>query len=152
MICLTLKLNHIYFVYPIEIKEKILQEKSFLRKRGSGGLKKKRKSFSNVLAKEIKKDPTTSIRKHTKDLKVHKKTVKTATKQDLCPNLNPLDYALLGVLENETKSISHPNIGSLKTAIEEEWNRMFEEFILKACKLFRSYVDTIIEKRGGHNE
>ena len=49
------------------------------------------------------------------------------------PDFNPLDYVLLGVLENKTNATSHPNIGSLKTAIEEECNKMFEKFILKAC-------------------
>ena len=39
------------------------------------------------------------------------------------------------------------NIGLLKTAIEEEWNKMSEEFILKSGKLFRRRVDTIIEKK-----
>ena len=29
---------------------------------------------------------------------------------------------------------------------------MSEEFILKACESFRSRVDTIIEKNGGHIE
>ena len=38
------------------------------------------------------------------------------------------------------------------TDIEEEWNKMSEEFILKACKSFRRRVDTIIEKNGGHIE
>ena len=37
----------------------------------------------------IKKDPTMSIRKHTNELKVHQKTVRTAIKQDLSPDLNP---------------------------------------------------------------
>ena len=39
------------------------------------------------------------------------------------------------------------NIGSHKTAVEEEWNRIFKEFILKAYKSFRRCVDTIIEKK-----
>ena len=60
------------------------------------------------------------------------------------PHLNPLDYAKLGVLEMKIHETSHRNIGSLKTSIEEEWNRMFEEFILKPCKLFRRRGDTII--------
>ena len=47
------------------------------------------------------------------------------------PNLYPLDYAKWGVLENKTNATLHQNIGSLKTAIEEEWNKMSEEFILK---------------------
>ena len=36
------------------------------------------------------------------------------------------------------------------TAIEEEWNKISEEFILKIAKSFRKRVDTIIEKNGGY--
>ena len=52
------------------------------------------------------------------------------------PDLNPLDYAIWGVLGNKTTAASHPNIGLLKTTIDEAWNKMAEEFILKACKSF----------------
>ena len=34
----------------------------------------------------------------------------------------PLDYAIGGVLENQTNATFHQNIGSLKTVIEEELN------------------------------
>ena len=87
-----------------------------------------------------KKDPTKSIRKHANKLKVHEKTVRTAIKQDLSPDLKPLDYAIWVVLENKTNETSYPNIGSLKTALEEEWNKISEEFILKACKSFQSVL------------
>ena len=40
-----------------------------------------------------------SIRKHANELKVQEETVRTAVNQDLCPDLNPLDYAIWGVLE-----------------------------------------------------
>ena len=46
------------------------------------------------------------------------KKLRTAIKQDLSPELNLLDYALLGGLENKTNATSH--IGLLKTDIEEE--------------------------------
>ena len=98
----------------------------------------------------IKKDPTTSMRKHINELKVHKKTVRTAIKQDLSPDFNPLDYAIC-ILENKTNATSHPDIGLLKTA-NEEWNKMSEEFILKACKSIQRHVGTIIEKNGVHIE
>ena len=78
--------------------------------------------------------------------------LRTAIKQDLSPELNPLDYAIWGILEKKTNATSHPNIGLLKAAIEEEWNKMCEEFILKACKLFQRCADTIIEKNGHHIE
>ena len=74
-----------------------------------------------------------SMRNHANDLKVHKKTVRTAIKRDLSPDRNPIDYAIWGVLENQTNTTSYPNIGLLKIAIEE-WNKISEEFILKACK------------------
>ena len=51
-----------------------------------------------------------------------------------------------GVLENKTNVTSHPKFSSLKTAIEEEWNKMSEKFILKACKSFWRCADTMIEK------
>ena len=62
------------------------------------------------------------------------------------PDLNPLDYAIWGVLENKTNVTSHRNIGSLKNAIEEEWNKMSEEFISKAYNSFRRRVHTMIAK------
>ena len=72
--------------------------------------------------------------------------MRTAIKQDLSPDINPFDYAIWSVLEKKTNATSHPNIDSLKIAIEKEWNKMSAEFILKACKSFRRRVDTVIEK------
>ena len=50
--------------------------------------------------------------------------MRTAIKQDISPDLNPLDYALWGVLLNKTNATSHPNNGSLKTVTEKEWNKI----------------------------
>ena len=66
------------------------------------------------------------------------------------PKLNPIDYAIWGVLENKTNATFCPNISSLTTAVLENWNKIFEEFILKACKLFRKRLDTIFEKNVDH--
>ena len=52
------------------------------------------------------------------------------------PDHNPLDYAIWSVLENKTNATLYPNIGLFKIAMEEEWNKMSEEFVLKACKSF----------------
>ena len=78
--------------------------------------------------------------------------MKTSIKQYSSLDLNPLDYAMWGVGRKQTNATSHPNIVSVKTAIEKEWNKMPEEFILKACKSFRRRVDTMIENYGGHIE
>ena len=52
-----------------------------------------------------------------------------------------------GVSENKTNATSHPNIGSVKTDIEEYRNKISEEFILNACRSFRMRVDKIIENK-----
>ena len=75
----------------------------------------------------IKKDPTTSIRKQANELKVHKQTIRTI-KQNLSSDL---DYVKWGDLENKRNVTSHPNIDSLKTAVEKELNKLSEEFSLK---------------------
>ena len=84
--------------------------------------KKLKEGFLTALAMGIKKDPTMSIRKHANELKDHEKTVRIAIKQELSLDLNIHDYAIWDILENTTNAISPPNIGSLKTAIKEEWN------------------------------
>ena len=50
-------------------------------------------------------------------------------------SINPLDYAIWDILENKTNATSYPYIGLLKTAIEEEWNKMSEEFISKGMQI-----------------
>ena len=94
----------------IKQKKKLLQKKNVLWKR-IGGLKKKKRRLLTALATVITKDPTTSLRKHANELKVQKKTERTAIRQDLSPVFNPLDQAIWGVLENKTNVTSHPNIG-----------------------------------------
>ena len=54
-------------------------------------------------------------------------------KKELRSNFNSLDNVIWDVLEIKMNTISHPNIASLKTAIEEERNKTSEEFILKVC-------------------
>ena len=53
----------------------------------------------------------------------------------------------MGRFRKRNKCDLPSNIDSLKTAIEEEWNKMSKEFILKVCKSFQKRVDTIIEKK-----
>ena len=85
----------------------------------SGGLKKK--GFLTALTTMIKKDPTISIRKQVKEVKVYKKTVLTIIKKGLSSDDNTRDYALWGVIEKNTTS--HLNVLSLQTAVEEGRNK-----------------------------
>ena len=74
----------------------------------------------------IKKNPIKSIRKHANELKVYQTTVGTMIKS---LGRNPRKVALYVAF--------HPNIGSFKTGIEEERNKILEEFVLR-------YFDKII--------
>ena len=79
------------------------QKKSFLRKRGVQDWTKNEKFFLKLLPKAIQKDPSTSLRKHANELKVHEKTVRTAIKQDLSLGL----YHLSGAIK-KTKQMQLP--------------------------------------------
>ena len=41
-----------------------------------------------------------------------------------CPDLNPLDYYVWGVIERHTNKCRHPKVNSLRTAIESEFTAM----------------------------
>ena len=136
-------------------RQRIYDLLNAVRKRRSRILNKKRKEgFLTFLTSVIKKDPTASIRKHANELKIHEKTVRIANKQDLNPDFNPLDFAIWSILENKTNATYRLNIGSLKTAIEKEWNKMSKKCLLKAYKSFQRRVDTITGKKKnyGHIE
>ena len=68
------------------------------------------------------------------------------------PDHNPDDYTIWGILENKTNANSHPNIGSLKTDVEEKWNKLSEEFILKTCSHFESILTQLLKKNHGSIE
>ena len=80
--------------------------------------KKKKKAFNYSRYSDL--EGSHNVNKCANKLKVHEKTVRTAIKQDLRPDLNSFDYAIWGILENKTNATFHPNIASLKTAIEDK--------------------------------
>ena len=89
----------------------MLTGKEVFKEKWSEGLYKKRKEdFLTALAMSIKNDPTMSIRKRANELKAHERTVRTIIRQGLCPDLNPLDYAIWGILKNKTNVTSNLNV------------------------------------------
>ena len=148
IICLTPNQAKVFFVYHIQSKEKTFTEEKIFKEKGewNGRVNRKKKGFLTAVGRAIKKNPKTPKIKNANELKVLEKTLKAAIKQDFSPDRNPLDYVILDVLGNKTNTTSHQNVGSLDTAIEEEWNNMSEKYILKVCKSFRNCVDTIILK------
>ena len=68
-----------------------LQKKELLEKKVTWRIEQKRKEgFLTALTTVIKKNPTTSIRRHANELKVHEKAVRTAIKEDFSPDHHPL--------------------------------------------------------------
>lgn len=68
------------------------------------------------------------------------------------PDLNPLDFAVWGVLERKANHTPHPNVDSLKVAIKAEWDNLSEDFIVKSCGAFRRRIEAVIGENGGHIE
>ena len=144
------KRRRIYYLLNAETKPNVLclpfthqrkgisQQKSFLRKRGSiGWNKKKQEGFLTAFAKVIEKDPTMSIRKHTR------KSTRTAINQEWSPGHNPLDYTIWGVLENKANATSYPNIGYLKR---------LKKLFLRHGNPFEGILKHLFKKIGGHIE
>ena len=76
-ICLTPKPSQNFFVNCIQGKHNFFPKKSIFKGRGEWRIEpknEKKKGFLTAHAMAIKKDPTTSIRKHANELKVHEKT------------------------------------------------------------------------------
>ena len=76
---------------------------------------KRKKGFLTALSMAIKKDPTTSIKEHANELKVHRKIVRTTIKEDLSLDINSLDYAIWNVTENKANATPHTYIDSFRT-------------------------------------
>ncbi|XP_076626017.1 uncharacterized protein LOC143344146 [Colletes latitarsis] len=68
------------------------------------------------------------------------------------PDLNPLDYYVWGVIERHTNKCRHPNINSLRAAIESEFTVMKRDQLKSACSRFRARIEQVIEAQGGYIE
>ena len=89
MICFTWKPSQSFFLLRIKSNE-IFLPRAFYGKGGEDWTINVKEGFWTALTTAIKKDPKTSKRKHGNELKGIKKTVRTAIKQDLSPDVNPL--------------------------------------------------------------
>ncbi|KYN10983.1 hypothetical protein ALC57_16867 [Trachymyrmex cornetzi] len=68
------------------------------------------------------------------------------------PNLNPLDYYVWGVVERVTNKSRHPNVTSLRTAIEAAFIGMDSATLQHACERFRQRIEAVIQANGRYIE
>ena len=80
-----------FFVYRIQNKEKDLFKKKWEEEDWT---KKRKEGFLTALDTAIEKDPHNISKKACYWIESPRKTVRTAIKQDLNPDHNPLDYAI----------------------------------------------------------
>jgi len=61
------------------------------------------------------------------------------------PDLNPLDYYVWRVVERVTNKSRHPNVTSLRTAVEAAFADIDSVTLQRACECFRSRIEAVIE-------
>ncbi|QQP49269.1 Putative transposable element, partial [Caligus rogercresseyi] len=74
------------------------------------------------------------------------------TQEFLSPDANPLDYSFWVQVESKACTVRHPNVEALKTAVDEEWNKMTTDYIKRTCSTFRKRIEAIIAANGGYIE
>ena len=77
MICSKLNPSQSFFVYHIQSKIKFTEKELFKEKENGGSNRKRIEDFLTVFAKMIRKDPTTSKRKHSNKLKIQGEIMRT---------------------------------------------------------------------------
>ncbi|KYM97904.1 hypothetical protein ALC62_11250 [Cyphomyrmex costatus] len=69
------------------------------------------------------------------------------------PDLNPLDYLhVWSVVERVTNKSRHPNVTSLRTAIEAAFVGMDSATLQRTCERFRPRIEAVIQANGGYIE
>lgn len=64
------------------------------------------------------------------------------------PDLNPLDYSVWAYLESKVNSRSHPNIDSLKNALQAEWDNIGVEYLRTVVEAFPKRLRAVVRAKG----
>uniref|UniRef100_T1HXZ5 Tc1-like transposase DDE domain-containing protein n=1 Tax=Rhodnius prolixus TaxID=13249 RepID=T1HXZ5_RHOPR len=65
------------------------------------------------------------------------------------PDLNPLDYYVWSLVERDIKKSRHPNVASLKAAIEAAFADKDRDTSKCACTCFSPRMEAVIQGSGG---
>lgn len=68
------------------------------------------------------------------------------------PDLNPVDYAVWGALEQTVYKHKPRNVNELKDAIKAEWGRLSQRLITRSIDQWRSRLAGVVSNNGGHIE
>ena len=67
------------------------------------------------------------------------------------PDLNPLDYSILSILENKVCSTPHPTVEALKAKLLE-WDAIPQETLRAACASFTARSKAVVKNKGRYIE
>jgi transposase len=69
------------------------------------------------------------------------------------PDLNPVDYAVWGALQQKVYSRrTFSTVDQLKAAITEEWQKVSQRFLDRSINQWRNRLERVIQQNGGHVE
>lgn len=68
------------------------------------------------------------------------------------PDLNLLDFYVWSVVERVINKSRHPNLASLRAAIEAAFADMDRDSLKRACERFRPRMEAVIQAGGGYIE
>ena len=68
------------------------------------------------------------------------------------PDLNPVDYAVWGALQQRVYKHKIRDLSHLKEIIKLEWSRISMRFIIRSIEQWRSRLSSILQQNGGHIE
>jgi inhibitor of nuclear factor kappa-B kinase subunit alpha len=68
------------------------------------------------------------------------------------PDLNPLDYAIWGILEARVNAVQHPSPDSLKKHLRAEWRKLSMSIVRNSLASWRRRLQAVVKKRGGRFE
>jgi len=68
------------------------------------------------------------------------------------PDLNPVDYKILGILQERVYKTSSKDVDELRRRIAEEWDKLDQRIIDKAVGEWRKRLQACVAAGGGHFE
>jgi inhibitor of nuclear factor kappa-B kinase subunit alpha len=68
------------------------------------------------------------------------------------PDLNPLDYAIWGILEAKVNAIQHTSLDSLKKRLRAEWGKLSMNHVRNSIASWRRRLQAVVKQRGGRFE
>lgn len=68
------------------------------------------------------------------------------------PDINPMDFSVWSILENEVSKVSHSSVPVLKKALDKAWSNLDAEVVQRACASVTPHLRAVVKAKGGHIE